>query len=82
VVRRVHRKAPTTTTMMVNAPTDTMMTITRMWLSPVPDMSGFPESWNVVTMLQGKENVSRQTVALSNSCLRVFKGFNVYDRTT
>lgn len=38
VVRRVHRKAPTTTKMMVKAPTATMMTITRMWFSLVPDL--------------------------------------------
>lgn len=37
-MRRVHRKAPTTTKMMVKAPTETMMTMTRMWFSLVPDL--------------------------------------------
>lgn len=38
MVRRVHRKAPTTTKMMVKAPTEMMMTMTRMWFSLVPDL--------------------------------------------
>ena len=42
VVRRVQRKAPTTTTIMVNAPTEMMMTMTRIWLSPLPAIPGLP----------------------------------------
>lgn len=38
MVRRVHRKAPTSTKMMVKAPTEMMMTITRMRFSLVPDL--------------------------------------------
>ena len=42
VVRRVQRKAPTTTTIMVNAPTEMMMTMTKIWLSPLPVIPGLP----------------------------------------
>lgn len=43
MVRRVHRKAPTTTKMMMKAPTEMMMTMTRMWFSPVPPTPDLPE---------------------------------------
>lgn len=39
----MHRKAPTTTKMMVKAPTEMMMTMTRMWFSLVPPTPGLPE---------------------------------------
>lgn len=47
-MRRVHRKAPTTTTMMVKAPTEMMMTMTRMWFSllpPTPDLPQEEKNW-------------------------------------
>lgn len=43
VVRRVHRNAPTTTTMMVKAPTEIMMIITKMLFSLAPVKPVFPE---------------------------------------
>lgn len=39
--RREHSKAPTTNAMMMKPPTDTMMTITRMWFS-LPGIPDFP----------------------------------------
>lgn len=52
MVRRVHRKAPTTTKMMVKAPTEMMMTMTRMWFSLVPDL---PEEERRQTGLDWKQ---------------------------
>lgn len=45
VERREHSKAPTTKAMMMKPPTDTMMTITKMWFSP-PVIPNFPLTYH------------------------------------
>lgn len=68
VVRRVHRKAPTTTTMMVKAPTEMMITMTRMWFSLLPPTPDLPREENNWIRLDAFINTSLWVTNSETSC--------------